>query len=38
MAMRITINRSFNRGGGLSRGERRSSTGGDSVSIKLYGY
>jgi len=38
MAMRITINRSLNRGEGFSKGGKRSSAGGDSVSIKLYRY
>jgi len=38
MAVRITISKSFNGGGGLSRGGKRSSVGGDSASTKLYRY
>jgi hypothetical protein len=36
--MRITISGSLNRGGGLSRGGKRSGAGGDGASMKLYGY
>jgi len=38
IAMRITINKSLNKGGGLNKGGKHSSAGGDSVSIKLCGY
>ena len=38
MAARTTISGSLNSGEGLSRGERRSSIGRDSIRIKLYGY
>ena len=38
MAVRIIINRSLNRGGGLSREGKCGSVGRDSISIKLCGY
>ena len=38
MVTRIIVNRSLNRGGGLSRGGKRGSVGGDGASIKLCGY
>jgi len=36
--MRIIINRSLNRGGGLSGKRKYNSVGEDSISIKLYRY
>ena len=38
IAVCITINKSLNRGGGLSKKGKCSSVGGDSISIKLCGY
>jgi len=37
-AVRITTSRSLNKGGGLSKGGKRSSMGGNSASTKLCGY
>ena len=38
IAVRITINTNFNKGGNFNRRGKRSNIGGDSASIKLYGY
>jgi len=38
IVVRITINKSFNKGGDLNKKGKRSSAGGDSISIKLCRY